>query len=218
MAVGDGSAWDETNPTNSTIATSIDDYDRDLRLGVRSRMAHEHEWPSSQSATNQGGQHKFVTLQNQAVKPTVSGTQLGAVYTKTSGSGLQELYWENEAGTEVQITYRSSVGTTSGFSNQLIRVWGVLDGTASGTSSALSGIGVATTGVVRVSTGVYTVTFSASYVNATNYSFIAIPMTTGLTDIQVMQSSALVTIYAKVPSTDQPCDPLKISYISIGSQ
>jgi len=110
MAVGDGSAWDETNPTNSTLATSIDDYDRDLRVGIRSRMSHEHEWPSSQSATNQAGQHKFITLQQQSTKPTVSGTQLGAVYMKTVGSGLQELFWENEAGTEVQLTYRSAVG------------------------------------------------------------------------------------------------------------
>lgn len=107
MAVGDGSAWDETNPTNSTLATSIDDYDRDLRLGVRSRMALEHEWPSSQSATNQAGQHKFITLQNQAAKPTVSGTQLASVYTKTVGAGLQELFYENEAGTEVQVTSRT---------------------------------------------------------------------------------------------------------------
>lgn len=106
MTVGDGANWDETNPTNSTLATSIDDYDRDLRVGVRSRMALEHEWPASQSSTAQGGSHKFVTLQNQSAKPTVSGTQLAALYTKTVGSGLQELYWENEAGTEVQLTSR----------------------------------------------------------------------------------------------------------------
>lgn len=109
MTIGDGSGWDETTPTNSTVATSIDDYDRDVRIGVRSRMAFEHEWPASQSATNQAGQHKFVTLQNQGAKPTVSGTQLGAVYTKTVGSGLQELFWENEAGAELQLTSRTSL-------------------------------------------------------------------------------------------------------------
>lgn len=110
MPIGDGSGWDETTPTNATIATSIDDYDRDVRIGVRSRMAHEHEWPASQSSTAQAGQHKFITLQNQAAKPTVSGTQLAALYTKTVGGGLQELFWENEAGTEVQMTNRSSPG------------------------------------------------------------------------------------------------------------
>lgn len=120
MPIGDGSAWDETNPTNSTLATSIDDYDRDLRVGVRSRMSLEHEWPSSQSATNQAGQHKFVTLQNQSAKPTVSGTQLAAVYTKTQGSGLQELFWENEAGTEVQLTNRSNPNPASGSVIQVV--------------------------------------------------------------------------------------------------
>lgn len=108
MSVGDGVSWDETNPTNSTLATSIDDYDRDLRVGVRSRMALEHEWPGSQSSTAQAGQHKFITLQNQAAKPTVSGTQLAAVYSKTVGAGLQELFYENEAGTEVQMTSRGN--------------------------------------------------------------------------------------------------------------
>lgn len=114
MPLGSGDSWDETNPTNSTLATSIDDYDRDLRIGVRSRMALEHEWPTSQSATNQAGQHKFVTLQNQAAKPTVSGTQLAAVYSKTVGAGLQELFYENEAGTEVQLTNRTSPSAASG--------------------------------------------------------------------------------------------------------
>lgn len=96
MALGDGDTWDETTPTNNTTAVQIDDYNRDLRVGVRSRMAHEHEWPDSQSATAQGGQHKYITLQNQATKPTLSGTQVGAIYQKTSA-----LYYEDSGGTEV---------------------------------------------------------------------------------------------------------------------
>lgn len=112
MALGDGSSWDESLPTNATLAVQIDDYDRDLRVGVRSRMALEHEWPTSQSATNQAGQHKFITLQNQAAKPTIAGTQLAAIYTKTVGAGLQELFWENEAGTEVQISHRAKAGAS----------------------------------------------------------------------------------------------------------
>ena len=72
MALGDGNSWDETVPTNATLATLIDEYDRDLRKGVRSRMAFEHEWPSSQSATNEAGKHKFITLQNQSTAPTLS--------------------------------------------------------------------------------------------------------------------------------------------------
>ena len=122
MAVGDGSSWDETTPTNATLATSIDDYMRDDRIGTRSRMQAEHEWPASQSATNQAGQHKFVTFQNQSAKPTVSGTQLGAVYSKTVGSGLQEMYWENEAGTEVQMTNRGNPMVPAGTPIQTIRI------------------------------------------------------------------------------------------------
>ena len=114
MALGDGSAWDETTPTDATLAVQIDDYNRELRIGVRGRLAREHEWPSSQAATSEAGVHKFITLQNQAAKPTVSGTQIAALYTKTVGSGLQELFYENEAGTEVQISNRgviSAAGT-----------------------------------------------------------------------------------------------------------
>lgn len=166
MTIGDGSAWDESNPTNATIATSIDEYDRDLRVGVRSRMAFEHEWPASQASTAAGGKHKFITLQNQAAKPTVSGTQLGAVYTKTSGSGLQELFWENEAGTEVQLTYRSSVGTTSGFSAQLVRAYGKI---IVGSTGVLGGFNISS--VTRNGSGEYTVVFSTTFANA-NYTVV----------------------------------------------
>jgi len=107
MALGDGSAWDETTPVDSTLVSQVDDYCRDDRIGVRSRMAFEHEWPSSQSSTVEAGKHKFITLQNQAAKPTIAGTQLAALYTKTVGSGLQEMFFENEAGTEVQLTNRT---------------------------------------------------------------------------------------------------------------
>ena len=115
MALGDGANWDETVPVDGTIVLQIDDYDRDLRVGVRSRMAFEHEWPSSQTATNEGGKHKFITLQEQAAKPTVSGTQLGALYVKTVGAGLQEVFFEDESGNEIQITSGTGViGPTGG--------------------------------------------------------------------------------------------------------
>ncbi len=100
MPIGDGSSWDETNPTDATVAVQIDDYNRDLRVGVRARMANEHEWPSSQSATSQAGSHKFMTVQAQPVKPSLSGTQVGAIYIKTDNN----FYFEKSSGTEVQIT------------------------------------------------------------------------------------------------------------------
>ena len=42
----DGSAHDETTPTNSDLANEIDDNIRDMKISVRSRMANEHIWPS----------------------------------------------------------------------------------------------------------------------------------------------------------------------------
>lgn len=128
--LGDGSSWDETNPQQSTLANTIDSYDRDIRVGVRGRMALEHEWPSSQSVTSAAGYHKFVTLQSQASKPTIAGTQLGAIYMKTVGSGLQEMFWENELGTEVQLTSRGNPLPNSG---------GVLQTTGTQSGAVLTG-------------------------------------------------------------------------------
>ena len=104
MALGDGTTWDETLPTDSTTAVSIDDHIRDVRKGIRSRLALEHEFPTSQSATSEAGVHKFITLQNQAAKPTLAGTQVGAVYAKTSA-----LFFEDSAGVEIQITTGTAV-------------------------------------------------------------------------------------------------------------
>lgn len=108
MALGSGDTWDETTPTNATIATQIDDYNRELRIGVRSRMALEHEWPSSQAATAEAGMHKFITFQDQAVKPPLSGTQVGGFYTKSTGAA-NAVFFEDSAGNEIQITTGTAV-------------------------------------------------------------------------------------------------------------
>lgn len=135
MALGDGDTWDETAPTDNTLANQEDDYNRDLRKGVRSRMAIEHEWPDSQSATAQAGAHKYITLQNQAAKPTLSGTQVAGVYTKTVGSGLQELFFEDEAGGELQLTDGTAL---SGLSKNRARIVGT--STLTITATALESI------------------------------------------------------------------------------
>lgn len=106
MAIGDGSGWDETTPTDATTAIQIDDYNRDLRVGVSARMRHEHEWPDSQSATSEGGKHKWVTFQANAAKPTLAGTQVAAIYIKTDDN----LYFEKSAGGEVTIVSGTAVG------------------------------------------------------------------------------------------------------------
>lgn len=104
MALGDGNTWEEGEPTNQTSATQIDDYNRDLRKGIRSRMAHEHEFPLSQDATSEAGMHKFITLQMQTTHPTLAGTQVGAVYQKTDGTGGDSVFFVNAATQEVNLS------------------------------------------------------------------------------------------------------------------
>ena len=97
MALGDGITWDETTPVDATTASQIDDYNRELRKGVRSRMALEHEWPASQSATSEAGQHKFLTLQLQSSAPAISGTQVAALYHGTVATTGDVLFFINTA-------------------------------------------------------------------------------------------------------------------------
>lgn len=170
MAVGDGSAWDETLPDNNVLASQEDDYQRDLRVGVRSRMALEHEWPVSQSATNQAGVHKFITLQNQAAKPTISGTQLAAVYSKTVGAGLQEMFFENELGNEVQITSRTGLTVPVVTSAALAKAWLYFNpSTATGSFSPIVGYNIS--GMSKTGTGAWIVTFVNTF-TAANYACI----------------------------------------------
>jgi len=131
MAIGDGDTWDESNPTDATLALQIDDYMRDVRKGTRLRLANEHEFPAS-GGVSAAGQHKYITLQAQAVKPTLSGTQVGAVYVDTNNS----LIFENSAGATLSlvsvpsggiIMYSGSVSAA----NALAPIWYVCNGSNS---------------------------------------------------------------------------------------
>lgn len=108
MAAGDGVVWNEALPDNNTLAHQIDDYNRDIRLGVRSRMAREHMWPASQTGTGEGGHHSFITFQQQTGAPALSTsiTQVGALYVGSSGDGYP-LTFENSAGTSVVLVNSS---------------------------------------------------------------------------------------------------------------
>jgi hypothetical protein len=106
MALGDGTSWDESVPTDATVAIQIDDYNRDLRKGVRNRMALEHEFPASQAATAEGGRHKFVSMQRLTAAPTsvLSGTQVGVVYASTVGTTGDSLFYLNAATQSVNLS------------------------------------------------------------------------------------------------------------------
>jgi len=79
----DGSTHDELNPQNSTPLNEGDDAIKDLKIGVRSRLAWEHIYPSAQTATSEGGLHKYVTFKSQSAAPALvvgTNTQIGALY------------------------------------------------------------------------------------------------------------------------------------------
>lgn len=110
MALGDGTTWNETVPTNDTVANQIDDYMRDMLAATRSRMAREHVWPSSQTATSQAGIHTFITFQPQTGAPTLStaSSQVGAIYVGTDNT----FNFVNSAGTVVQLVNATGAKAT----------------------------------------------------------------------------------------------------------
>lgn len=93
----DGSAWDETTPTNSTLANEIDDVSRDMKIGMSGRMRLEHIWPASQTGTADAGYHTYISFQAQTANPTVpvvaAVTQAGVLFV-TAGN----LTFRNSAG------------------------------------------------------------------------------------------------------------------------
>lgn len=98
----DGSSWNESEPTNSTLANEIDDVARDMKVAIRSRMAQEHVWTSSQTGTGEAGFHRIVSFQAQTAVPSMpvvaSVTQAGMLFVSSGG-----LTFQNSAGTTTVI-------------------------------------------------------------------------------------------------------------------
>ena len=93
----DGVTWNEASPDNNNQASTIDDHMRDLRKAVRSRMAQEHVWSSSQTGTNEAGFHTFITMSAQTSTPGLvygTATQEGAVFIDANN----HLTFEDSAG------------------------------------------------------------------------------------------------------------------------
>ena len=101
----DGSAWDESDPTNADLANEIDDFMRDIKIAIRSRVAREHAWPSSQVTTGESGWHTFVTLSGQTAAPSFvvgTNTQLAAVW---CSSGSKNILVTDSAGINTILLY-----------------------------------------------------------------------------------------------------------------
>lgn len=134
----DGSAWDETTPTNGTSANEIDDVARDMKTGVRSRMANEHVWPATQTATSDAGFHTVVSFQAQTGTPTMplvaSVTQAGMFFV-TSGN----LVWQNSAGATYTVVASGNILNFTGGRYSATGTQGdLIIGTSGGTIKVLA--------------------------------------------------------------------------------
>lgn len=143
MALGDGSGWDESNPQQSTLANTIDSYERDIRIGVRARMQNEHIWPASQTGTNQAGFHSFITFSTQTGAPSLvygSTTQASSICA-LSTSGGATLVAINSAGNSAILMHPTYSGggiiptggiiMWSGSVASIPKGWVICDGTNS---------------------------------------------------------------------------------------
>lgn len=93
--------WDSTYeaiPADGDQASTLGDVIRDLKRDIRERAEIDHDWDDTTNA----GKHNQVTLQQLGAKPTSSANE-GYVYQKNVGS-VGELFYENESGTETQLT------------------------------------------------------------------------------------------------------------------
>lgn len=94
-------AWDETSPSGSQAISLGDDRIRELKTQIREVINVDHDFPSSGQASD-NGQHKQVTLQEQADLGTgaVNATILGS----QTVSGKGELCYVDEDDNTIQIT------------------------------------------------------------------------------------------------------------------
>lgn len=114
MAMGDGTGWDEALPADTTVASNIDDYNRDLRIGIGDRLGKEHIHPADASV---GGEHKWITFQALDAFPTLESpaTQIAVAFVKLVGT-KHELFFRNKSGQEIQLTSDGDVNVTTFFS------------------------------------------------------------------------------------------------------
>jgi hypothetical protein len=81
---------------------------RDTKLGVRERLSKDHYMDIAGTDADHG-EHSKCTLRKQTSKPTAEADK-GYIYTKIIGPHV-ELFYENEAGTEIQLTVLGALPT-----------------------------------------------------------------------------------------------------------
>jgi hypothetical protein len=163
----DGVTWNEALPDNSTLAHQIDDYEKDHKIAVRSRLANEHVFSSTSTSTGDAGHHKYITFQQQtgAVALSTAITQVGALYVGSSAAGYP-LTYENSAGV---LTYIA--GTTYGIMQTLYPVGSIYISTLSTNPNTLLGFGTweaFATGRVLLGAGTSDATYTAGSTGGTS--------------------------------------------------
>ncbi len=212
----DGTTWNETIPDNDTVANTVDDHIQDIKKGISGRMAVEHIWPTSQTATGQAGFHKFITFQAQTAAPTMAtaSSQVGAIWVKSSGLGL----WSTDSAaidralcflstavqTHAGLVSMATTGTTSAAlvtyaqfsaSNATLGVkgWCSFDGSsAEGAITAAASYNVS--GIVKNASGIYTISWATDFGSA-NYAVSLTPADEGFSCSIISKAAGTIQVY-----------------------
>ena len=92
-------AWSKVTPADTDLAITLGAAIRNLREDIEERMEIDHEWTDA----TDGGKHKKVTFLDPLSSKPSAVTDEGYIYTKNVNAKA-ELFWEDEAGNEFQIT------------------------------------------------------------------------------------------------------------------
>jgi autotransporter-associated beta strand protein len=88
-------SWDETNPTNATAATSIDDEIRKLRLDTRERLAVDHNLTASDAGAATVGYHKQITFEDDLASDPGKSGDVTSLYPKKLATGRIVPFFED---------------------------------------------------------------------------------------------------------------------------
>ena len=110
-------AWDEGKPAGTRDINLGDDDIREMKTQVREIIGVDHQIANAGSGDD-WGKHTILTLLIQAAMTTVVGA--GRVGVKVI-SGIAELFYRDDAGTETQITNNGSL--TTSFTAGMIIMW-----------------------------------------------------------------------------------------------
>ncbi|MFH2074243.1 MAG: hypothetical protein ABIJ57_02675 [Pseudomonadota bacterium] len=150
-------AWDETTPADADSISAGAGVIRTHVQAIRERIAIDHYMAGSGTDTTDG-EHVKITFHVQSAKPTAVANK-GFLYTKDDAvTSKVELFWEDEDGTELQLTSAGAVAVGSLDGDALVIDYSPTNYTAASTAldDHLDGINTALASNCRIATGTYT--------------------------------------------------------------